>query len=71
VFSFNGGVYLVWNVSGHITIRVTSTAGLNAVVSGLFFAPSIRVVAAAACCAPIRTTLTRTRPVILNTPPAG
>jgi hypothetical protein len=35
--SFNGGVYLVWNVSGHVKIRVTRTGGDNAVLSGLFF----------------------------------
>lgn len=35
--SFNQGVYLVWNVSGHIRLRVTANAGLNAVISGLFF----------------------------------
>jgi hypothetical protein len=35
--SFNGGVYLVWNVTGHVKFRVTSSAGVNAVVSGLFF----------------------------------
>jgi hypothetical protein len=35
--SFNGGVYLVWNVSGHVKIRVTQTAGANAVLTGLFF----------------------------------
>lgn len=34
--SFNGGQYLVWNVSGHVTLRVTKVAGVNAVVSGLF-----------------------------------
>jgi hypothetical protein len=34
--SFNGGVYLVWNVSGHVKIRVTRTGGDNAVLSGLF-----------------------------------
>ncbi|HEV3236865.1 MAG TPA: hypothetical protein VGZ25_07740, partial [Gemmataceae bacterium] len=35
--SFNGGKYLVWNLSGHVQIRVTSLAGPNAVLSGLFF----------------------------------
>jgi len=35
--SFNAGVYLVWNVSGHVQFRITRTAGANAVVSGLFF----------------------------------
>ncbi len=29
--------YLVWNLKGHVTIRVTVTAGINAVVSGIFF----------------------------------
>ncbi len=38
--SFNGGVYLVWNVTGHVVIRVTLVAGSNAVVSGLFFDPA-------------------------------
>ena len=35
--SFNGGAYVVWNVSGHVKIRVTLTGGVNAVVSGIFF----------------------------------
>jgi len=34
---FQGGQYLVWNLGGHVTLRVTKTGGLNAVVSGLFF----------------------------------
>jgi hypothetical protein len=34
---FQGGQYLVWNLSGSVTLRVTATAGPNAVVSGLFF----------------------------------
>ncbi|MEO8592835.1 MAG: Ig-like domain-containing protein [Candidatus Solibacter sp.] len=37
---FNGGVYGVWNLQGHVLIRITFTGGLNAVVSGLFFGGS-------------------------------
>jgi uncharacterized delta-60 repeat protein len=38
VSGFAGGQYLVWNLSGHVTIRVTNTnPARNAVVSGLFF----------------------------------
>jgi hypothetical protein len=40
VSGFRDGIYLVWNVSGHVVIRLTNTAGFsNAVVSGLFFDP--------------------------------
>ncbi len=38
VSQFQGGVYLVWKVRGHVRITVTnSRAGSNAVASGLFF----------------------------------
>lgn len=37
VGSFANGVYLVWNLSGHVRIQVTRTAGANAVISGLFW----------------------------------
>src|SRR5262249_46550464 len=37
--AFSGGVYLVWSISGHMTIQVTQLAGPNAVVNGLFFDP--------------------------------
>jgi hypothetical protein len=38
VSGFVGGQYLVWNLSGHVVIRVTNTKGAaNAVMSGLFF----------------------------------
>jgi hypothetical protein len=41
VSSFQAGQYLAWNVSGHVQFRVTNlVAGLNAVISGLFFAPA-------------------------------
>jgi hypothetical protein len=34
---FATGQYLVWNLSGHVVVRVTNLGGANAVVSGLFF----------------------------------
>ena len=40
VRAFGGGEYLVWQVRGHVTIQVINAAGsINAIVSGLFFAP--------------------------------
>ena len=39
VANFSGGVYLVWEVSGHVQIRVTNNLGANATVSGVFFDP--------------------------------
>ena len=37
ISGFQGGQYLVWNLKGHVTLKITLTGGLNAVVSGLFF----------------------------------
>jgi hypothetical protein len=37
--SFVQGEYLVWNILGHVMIRVTLTGAVNGVVSGLFFDP--------------------------------
>jgi hypothetical protein len=37
VSSFTNGQWLLWNLSGHVTIRMTRSIGSNAVVSGLFF----------------------------------
>jgi hypothetical protein len=37
VASFNGGIYEIWNITGHVLVQVTNTNSLNAVVSGLFF----------------------------------
>ena len=37
--SFNGGQYPVWNITGHVTLRFTKTAGPNALVNGSFSAP--------------------------------
>ena len=39
ISGFSNGQYLIWNVSGHVKLRVTKTAGANAVASGLFFQP--------------------------------
>ena len=40
VTAFNGGQYLVWNIRGHVLIRLTKTGSLNAVLSGIFFDPT-------------------------------
>lgn len=41
VSSFGNGEYLVWQVRGNVSIQVINAAGsLNAVVSGMFFAPA-------------------------------
>jgi hypothetical protein len=40
VTSFSGGKYLVWNISGNVTLRFINNGGPtspNAVLSGLFF----------------------------------
>ncbi len=39
ISSFSSGVYLQWNVTGNVIITVTTLAGPNAVVNGLFFDP--------------------------------
>src|SRR4029077_409838 len=36
--AFQGGVYLIWNISGHVTITFNvNTEPNNAVISGIFF----------------------------------
>jgi hypothetical protein len=39
VQSYNPGVYLLWNLQGHVVLRFTNAGGANAVLSGLFFDP--------------------------------
>jgi hypothetical protein len=34
---FQGGEYMVWNLSGHVQLRVDNNGGHNGVASGLFF----------------------------------
>ncbi|HLG98152.1 MAG TPA: N,N-dimethylformamidase beta subunit family domain-containing protein [Bryobacteraceae bacterium] len=37
ISNFASGQYLVWNLTGHVIVSVTSSAGPNAVVGGIFF----------------------------------
>lgn len=37
IAGFSGGQYLVWNIAGHVALRVVKVNGANAVVSGVFF----------------------------------
>lgn len=34
--NFGNGQYVVWTISGHVIVRVTRMAGINAVASGIF-----------------------------------
>ncbi|MBU1042877.1 MAG: immunoglobulin domain-containing protein [Candidatus Omnitrophica bacterium] len=45
--SFNGGAYLVWDISGSVIIRVNKTSGDNAIINGLFFGESGGVIGVA------------------------
>jgi hypothetical protein len=37
ISNFMNGLYVIWKISGHVTINVTVNAGANAVISGAFF----------------------------------
>jgi hypothetical protein len=37
ISNFGNGIYLVWNLGGHVKVKVTLTGGPNAVISGAFF----------------------------------
>lgn len=39
VSGFLTGQYYVWNIKGHVNIKITINTGVNAVISGLFFDP--------------------------------
>ncbi len=34
---FSNGIYLVWSLTGHVTVKFTNTGPQNAVLSGMFF----------------------------------
>jgi hypothetical protein len=38
--AFDGGIYLIWDIKGHITIRITRSAGPNAILMGFFLDPA-------------------------------
>lgn len=38
---FSNGQYLVWRLTGHVSIRVTRTGGPNAALSAIFFDPAL------------------------------
>jgi hypothetical protein len=37
ISGFTSGIYLQWNVTGHVQFRITLLGGANAVISGIFF----------------------------------
>jgi hypothetical protein len=37
ISNFSNGIYLIWNISGHVTINITDDVGANAIVNGVFF----------------------------------
>ena len=37
ISNFSNGIFLLWNVSGHVTITITATSGPSAVMSGAFW----------------------------------
>jgi len=37
ISKFSNGLYLIWNLSGHVMLKLTSVSGPNAVLSGIFF----------------------------------
>jgi hypothetical protein len=53
---FHNGEYAIWTLQGHVIIQVTKTAGLNAVVSGLFFGPPPTLPPTVTITAPVNST---------------
>jgi len=43
VSNFTNGQYLVWTINGNVNVQISSTAGPNAVLSGIFLARDRRV----------------------------
>jgi hypothetical protein len=59
VADFSGGQYLVWNISGHVVVRITNAnSRSNAVISGLFFGAGAPAANAAATATFVKTDTT-------------
>jgi hypothetical protein len=56
ISSFTGGIYLGWNVTGHVRINATMNSGGNSVVSGIFFGGAALIPPVAGQVAPSITT---------------
>jgi hypothetical protein len=67
--NFYNGQYLVWNLTGHVTVQFTQTGSWNAVVAGLFFDPQTPV--GAPTFSPIPGTYTSSETVSMVTPTVG
>ncbi len=65
ISGFTNGMYMVWNISGHVKINLSFSAG-NAVISGIFFgkggSTSTGSLSNAAPIVPVTTTTTPTQP---------
>jgi len=68
--AFPAGQYLVWNLAGHATIRITVLGGSNPVVSGLLFGSEPQQkLAAGSSPQTVTVTLTLTAPAMLGVAP--
>jgi hypothetical protein len=64
VTNFRNGVYLAWNVTGHVKLNVTGTSGPNAVISGVFFGGAVSTPAPVSVVSPAISTQPSSQTVI-------
>ncbi len=68
ISGFTNGIYLIWNVTGHVKITVTLTGNGNAVISGIFFGSATAPGTSGGTTAP--TTVSATEPVSVSVAPS-